>query len=199
MRPKAIISYLAVATLVVACDKREEASIAAAPPVAASAAAAPVAPMPDVGKLETVTVTTKGSGPSAGIAVQEAMKMAIFEVNGVTIGTSSVAVKFGLDVTEGQTSASLQGAAFAEAIAQRSKGAITGFKLLDLTEPTSQGGLYQVTIEAAIAKFRPPEDSKKIKIAIAPLRANANAFVFGWSIGEGRRAICGGLTGQRDD
>jgi curli biogenesis system outer membrane secretion channel CsgG len=36
-----------------------------------------------------------------------------------------------------------------------------------------------VTIEAAIAKFRPPEDSKKIKIAIAPLRVNTNSFVFG--------------------
>jgi len=179
MRPKAIISYLAVATLVVACGKKEEANVAAAPPVTASTATAPVAPMPDVGKLETVTVTTKGSGPSAGVAVQEAMKMAILEVNGATIDTSSVAVKFGLDVTEGQTSAMLRGAAFAEAIAQRSKGAITGFRLLEMTEPTSQGGLYKVTIEAAIAKFRPPEDSKKIKIAIAPLRVNANSFVFG--------------------
>jgi len=179
MRRKAIISYLAVATLVVACGKKEEANVAAAPPVTASAATAPVAPMPDVGKLETVSVTTKGSGPSAGVAVQEAMKMAILEVNGATIDTSSVAVKFGLDVTEGQTSAMLRGAAFAEAIAQRSKGAITGFKLLEMTEPTSQGGLYKVTIEAAIAKFRPPVDSKKIKIAIAPLRVNANSFVFG--------------------
>jgi curli biogenesis system outer membrane secretion channel CsgG len=179
MRPKAIISYLAVVTLVVACGKKEEANVASAPPVTASTATAPVAPMPDVGKLETVTVTTKGSGPSAGVAVQEAMKMAILEVNGATIDTSSVAVKFGLDVTEGQTSAMLRGAAFAEAIAQRSKGAITGFKLLDLTEPTTQGGVYKVTIEAAIAKFRPPEDSKKIKIAIAPLRVNANSFVFG--------------------
>jgi curli biogenesis system outer membrane secretion channel CsgG len=179
MRPKAIISYLAVAALVVACGKKEDANVAAAPPVTASAATAPVAPMPDVGKLETVTVTTTGSGPSAGVAVQEAMKMAILEVNGATIDTSSVAVKFGLDVTEGQTSAMLRGAAFAEAIAQRSKGAITGFKLLEMTEPTSQGGLYKVTIEAAIAKFRPPEDSKKIKIAIAPLRVNTNSFVFG--------------------
>jgi curli biogenesis system outer membrane secretion channel CsgG len=179
MRPKTVISYLAVATLVIACGKKEEANVAAAPPVTASAATAPVAPMPDVGKLETVTVTTKGSGPSASVAVQEAMKMAILEVNGATIDTSSVAVKFGLDVTEGQTSAMLRGAAFAEAIAQRSKGAITGFKLVEMTEPTSQGGLYKVTIEAAIAKFRPPEDSKKIKIAIAPLRVNANSFVFG--------------------
>jgi curli biogenesis system outer membrane secretion channel CsgG len=107
------------------------------------------------------------------------MKLAILEVNGATIDSSSVGVKFGLDVAYGQTSASLRGAAFAEAVTQRSKGAITGFKLLDLTEPTSQGGIYKVTIEAAIAKFRPPEDAKKIKIAIAPLRANVNAFVFG--------------------
>lgn len=178
MRPKAIISYLAVATLVVACGKSGEPKVAAVA-LATPAPSVPIAPMPDVGKIETVTVTTKGSGPSAGVAVQEAMKMAILEVNGATIDSSSVAVKFGLDVTEGQTSAMLRGAAFAEAIAQRSKGAISGLKLLDLTEPTTQGGLYKVTIEAAIARFRPPEDSEKIKIAIAPLRANINAFVFG--------------------
>jgi curli biogenesis system outer membrane secretion channel CsgG len=179
MRPSTLIAYTAAA-LVVACAKKEEPRVAREVPATTHAtSAAPVAPMPDVGKLETVPVTSQGSGPTAGVAVQEAMKMAILEVNGATIDTSSIAVKFGLDVAEGQNTAMLRGSAFAEAIAQRSKGAITGFKLVNMTEPTEQGGLYRVTIEASIAKFRPPEDAKKIKIVIAPLRVNASSFAFG--------------------
>jgi hypothetical protein len=166
--------------LIAACAKKEEPPAAAAPTASAQRPETPpAAPMPDVGKLGQVTVTAQGSGPTAGVAVQEAMKMASLEVNGATIDTSSIAVKFGLDATEGQDAAMLRGAAFAEEIAQRSRGAITGFKLINMAEPTDKGGLYKVTIEAAIAKFRAPEDAKKIKIVIAPIRVNANSFLFG--------------------
>ena len=168
MRPNLLFTCFIAGALLAACGKNEQSKVASsAPAQPPDVPAAPVAPLPDVGKLEQVTVTSQGSGATAGVAVQEAMKMAILEVNGATIDTSSIAVKFGLDVTEGQTEAMLRGAAFAEAIAQRSRGTITGFKLLSMTDPTEKGGLYKVSIEASIAKFRAPEDSKKIKIVIA--------------------------------
>lgn len=179
MRPTISVACMTALALIAACAKKEEPTAAAPTASAQKPETPPAARMPDVGKLEQVTVTAQGSGPTAGVAVQEAMKMAILEVNGATIDTSSIAVKFGLDVTEGQDSAMLRGAAFAEEIAQRSRGAITGFKLINMTEPTDKGGLYKVTIEAAIAKFRAPEDAKKIKIVIAPIRVNANSFLFG--------------------
>jgi curli biogenesis system outer membrane secretion channel CsgG len=180
MWPRTSVACVIVGTLLLACAKKAE------PPAGTTAAPTPtaavpigLAPLPDVGKLEQVTVTTQGSGPTAGVAVQEAMKLAILEVNGATIDSSSVAVKFGLDVAEGQDAVMLRGSAFAEAVSQRSKGVISGFKLVSMTEPTQQGGLYKVTIEASIAKFRAPEDSKKVKIVIAPLRVNANSFAMG--------------------
>jgi curli biogenesis system outer membrane secretion channel CsgG len=180
MRPRTSVACVMVATLLLACAKKEEPLAGAATaPTPTTAAPVAVAPLPDVGKLEQVTVTAQGSGPTAGVAVQEAMKLAILEVNGATIDSSSVAVKFGLDVAEGQDAVMLRGSAFAEAIAQRSKGVISGFKLLNMTEPAQQGGLYKVTIEASIAKLRVPEDAKKIKIVIAPLRVNANSFAIG--------------------
>lgn len=180
MRPNLLFTCFIAGALLAACGKNEQSKVASsAPAQPPDVPAAPVAPLPDVGKLEQVTVTSRGSGATAGVAVQEAMKMAILEVNGATIDTSSIAVKFGLDVTEGQTEAMLRGAAFAEAIAQRSRGTITGFKLLSMTDPTEKGGLYKVSIEASIAKFRAPEDSKKIKIVIAPLRVNTGSFVVG--------------------
>jgi curli biogenesis system outer membrane secretion channel CsgG len=174
-----LIAFLAVCTLAGSCAKQGEPTAASGAPAAPPASSSTASAIPDVGKLETVTVTAQGSGPTAGVAVQGAMKLAILEVNGATIDTSSIVVKFGLDVVEGQTAAMLRGSPFAEAVAQQSKGTVTGFKLVNMTEPTAPGDLYRVTIEAAIAKFRPPTDSKKIKIVIAPLRANVSAFEFG--------------------
>jgi Curli production assembly/transport component CsgG len=175
-----LIAFLAASTLAASCAKQGEPTAASGAPAAPPASFfRSVSAVPDVGKLETVTVTAQGSGPTAGVAVQEAMKLAILEVNGATIDTSSVAVKFGLDVAEGQTAAMLRGSAFAEAVAQRSKGTVTGFKLVNMTEPTAPGDPYRVAIEAAIAKFQPPTDSKKIKIVIAPLRVNVSSFEFG--------------------
>jgi curli biogenesis system outer membrane secretion channel CsgG len=178
MRPTLFVVSL-TAVMFAACGNKEEAKVASSSPVQSTTPAPPIAPLPDVGKLEQVTVTSQGSGPTAGVAVQEAMKLAILEVNGATIDSSSVAVKFGLDVTEGQTEAMIRGAAFAETIAQRSRGAITGFRLVSMTEPTEKGGHFKVTIEASIAKFRAPADSKKIKIVVAPLHVSSASFEFG--------------------
>jgi curli biogenesis system outer membrane secretion channel CsgG len=135
--------------------------------------------MPDVGKIEQITVTTQGTGPTADVAVQEALKLAILEVNGETLDASSIAVKFGLDVTAEKTEAMLRGSVFAEEIAQRSRGAVTSFKLVSMTEPGMAGQAYKATIEASIAKFSTPADAKKIKIAISPLHVKPGNFEVG--------------------
>lgn len=48
---------------------------------------------------------------SASEAMPEAMKLAILEVNGAVVETASLSMKFGLDVTDGQDTASLRGSA----------------------------------------------------------------------------------------
>jgi len=187
MRAILLSISLTAMSLLSACGSKDQANSASTAPFqaaaptstpAASAPAAPVAKLPDVGKLEQVSVTTQGSGPTAGVAVQEAMKLAILEVNGATIDSSTVAVKFGLDVSDAQTAATFRGSAFAEAIAQRSRGVISDFKLVSLNEPTDKSGSYKATITASIAKFTAPADSKKIKIVVAPLHTNASSFEF---------------------
>jgi predicted small lipoprotein YifL len=98
------IVVLAVLALT-ACGKKEQDSGAAStPPQAANAAA----PLPDVGKVDTVATTAIGYGSSAGAATADAMKTAILQVNGATIDTSSVQVKYGLDVTDGVDTLSLR-------------------------------------------------------------------------------------------
>lgn len=176
--PAKIAPFILAGTLALTgCGKTETRAVDS--PTAASsasAASAPAAPLPDVGRIEHVTVSTEGIGATPDAAVQAALRLAVMEVNGESIDASSIAVKFGLDVAFGQTEESLRGSAFAEAVAARSKGTISHFKLMNLAEPTAAGQPYKANIEASIAKFAAPADSKKIKIVVSPLHVSATAF-----------------------
>ena len=107
------------------------------------------------------------------------MKSAILHVNGATIDSGSVQVKYGLDITDGKDSVSLRATEFAELVAQKSGGAITNFKILEVLEPKEKGEFYKVQIEANIAHFTAPSESKKIKIVLAPVRVSKNSFEIG--------------------
>ena len=174
MRTKIAPFVLAGALVLSACGKKDETK--AVDSSAAPSQASPVATVPDVGGITHVQVSTQGIGATPDAAVQAALRLAIQEVNGESIDASSIAVKFGLDVVSGQDEASLKGDAFAEAIATSSKGTISNFRLVSLVEPASAGQPYKANVEASIAKFNAPADSKKIKIVISPLHVPANAF-----------------------
>ncbi|MNR88987.1 Curli production assembly/transport component CsgG [compost metagenome] len=136
------------------------------------------APMPDTGKIETVSTKAQGFGPSPAAATADAMKLAILQVNGATIDSGSVQVKYGLDVTDGKDFVSLRASGFAETVAQKSGGAITNFKILDVSEPFTKNGQYKVSIEADIARFTAPKDSR-MKVVVAPIRLSAASFNIG--------------------
>jgi len=167
----AVLAMLALA----ACGKKEPApTTASAPPQPVNAAA----PVPDVGKVDTVATKADGYGSTPAAATADAMKTALLQVNGATIDTSSVQVKYGLDVTDGVDAVSLRATEFAERVAQKSGGAITNFKVVDVAEPKAKGGQYKVTIEANIAHFSAPAD-KKIKVVVAAPKFDVGAFDIG--------------------
>jgi curli biogenesis system outer membrane secretion channel CsgG len=165
------ISLLAIG--LISCGKKD---VPLAPPSLPQTGSTP---MPDVGKVDTVMTTATGYGSSPGEATADAMKSAILQVNGATIDTASVKVKYGLDITDGQDAVSLRASEFAEKVAQSSGGAITNFKIDNVTEPKQKGDPYKVTIEANIAHLTAPADSKKIKVVVAPIRFDTNGFMIG--------------------
>jgi len=199
MRMKAAPILLAGALILAACAKKDDTKAAGS----ATSLSKPssVAPLPDAGRIEHVSVSTQGIGATPDAAVQEALRLAVMEVNGESIDAGSVAVKFGLDVASGQTEESLRGSAFAEAVATHSKGTISNFKLVSLIEPTSAGQPYKANIEASIAKFTVPADSKKVKIVLSPIRFSTNEFDVGGTAvpaskiaGEVRQRLIDALT-----
>lgn len=166
MRHYFFATLLAAVALVSGCNDKQEAAVKPTP-VAVNAAS----PVPDVGKVANVKVTAQGFGASASEAVAEAMKMAILQVNGAAIQTSSMTSKYGLDVTLGQDSASLRANSFAEVVKQRSGGVIQNFKVLELQEPSKDAGnRFKASIEAEIAKFNVSADMQKIKVVVGPIR-----------------------------
>jgi curli biogenesis system outer membrane secretion channel CsgG len=172
------LSYVAcavgIALSIAACSKNEVATAPAAVPVAP--ASAPIMALPDAGKLTTVSTTATGMGASAAEAVDEAIKLAIKQVNGVAVDMSSEQYKTLLAVAVGRDVAQLQAHAFSEYVAQQSRGVVSSFKVLKIEEPVSPSSTYKASIEANIAKFEAPTDSKKLKIVVGPIRFDTESF-----------------------
>lgn len=174
-----------------ACDKKAADPAPVKSTVAEAPAPAPTG-MPDVGRVEQVPVTAKGVGMTPGAAVNEALKNAIMQVNGVSIDASSANLNViakaatTVDVYSEQghdwakANATLQGQAYADQIVAESKGVISSFRIVNIAAPTTkEGGSYTVDIEAKVAKFTAPADSGKIKIVIAPIRSKVSSFDIG--------------------
>ena len=167
---------VAAAALLAACNKAEPEKAQ----IPAPAEKRMAAPVPDVGKLNTVPTTAQGFGATAGEAVADAMKLAILQVNGAAVQSASVSAKYGLDVSLGRDSASLRANEFVELVAQKSGGVIQNFKLVELREP----GLitdkrFKATIEAQIAKFEASADMQKIKLVIGQIRFDSPRLPMG--------------------
>ncbi|MCW3481994.1 CsgG/HfaB family protein [Neisseriaceae bacterium JH1-16] len=165
----------AIAVLaVVACTKKDDVTNKDAAP-SVSQASAPTAALPDAGKLTTVSTTATGVGGSAAEAVDDAIKLAIKQVNGVAVDMSSEQFKMVLSVAVGRDAAQLQAQEFSEYVAKQSGGVVTSFKVLKLDGP--EGNVYKASIEANIAKFNAPvADSRKLKIVVGPIRFNNPTF-----------------------
>lgn len=162
-----VVSAAALVSLVACGDKTPTQTAAPAAPSTESAAA----PVPDAGKLENVKVAAIGLGATPGEAMSEALKMALLQVNGAVMQSSTVSVKYGLDIALDKDSVSLRASEFAEAVKQRSGGVITSLKVLELQEPSLiTGKRYKASIEAEVAKFKPSADMQKLKVVVGPVR-----------------------------
>ncbi|MEP7138617.1 MAG: CsgG/HfaB family protein [Caldimonas sp.] len=150
-------------------------------PVAVVAPVAPPVPtMPalDVGKLDTVKVVADGFGATASDAVGEAIRLAILQVNGAAMESTTLSARLGVDVVAGQSAASLRAEGFADAVRTRSGGVVQNFRIVGMSEPGAQG-TYKATIEANIARFVAPAELKKVKLVVAPLRFDRASIPIG--------------------
>ncbi len=138
-----------------------------------------ITPVPDVGSQRTQTVRVTGTGSSPEEAVDAAIRLAVLSANGATVDLNSTEMRATLQVAVGVREADLRAHAFADVVTQRSKGAVTGFNLIDLSKPVLGVGDYSATIEARVAKFQAPADNNRVKIVVAPLHYSTATFDVG--------------------
>lgn len=169
MRHYIIAAAVAALVSLAGCDRLKQAQAQPAAPIAPAQQNAAAA-VPDVGKVESVEVQASGLGASPGEAMSQALEMALLQVNGAVMQSSSVRAKYGLDVAIGQDSASLRASSFAETVKQKSGGVVQSLQVVNLEEPTEQVKRYKYTIKAQVAKFKPSAEMQKIKVVVGPVR-----------------------------
>jgi hypothetical protein len=168
---------------------------ASAPAFASSEGMKAATGMPDVGKVDAVMVRSQGQGATPAEAVDDAVRSAILQTNGVSLDLKTSRYAAALHLAAGRDMVALQSEGFAQELLQRAGGTITSFKVLSLKEsPAPQAtpasaaktanapaapALYKAEIEAAVARYQAPQDAGKIRLVVGPIRADSASFVVG--------------------
>ena len=130
--------------------------------------------IPTAGKIEHVGVTSLGQGPTLQAAVDQALQLAVEQINGKSIDSSSTQFQGGMAVAFGPDPMQLSAASFANYVTTRSRGVVTDFRLVN-QQPVDTG--YEVTIHANIAKFVRPASANRLRVVVAPMRINTSSFL----------------------
>ena len=119
-------------------------------------------------KVTYVTKQVTGIGENYRVALKEAFKEAISQVNGLTQETKSVLNTIEKAMTDNEGDKDFSSTEFNETINEKTKGSIKTYEVI--REGKNLDGLYEVEIKAIIAKFTLSKTAKRKRIAIIPFR-----------------------------
>jgi len=124
-----------------------------------------------VAQIQYVTVQADGTGRTLGHAVGMALKEAVTQVNGTQVAATTLSVEVTASLETESESKFANAAASAEAIATKTKGAIKEYRIVNKTR---QGNAWNVTVEAAIAKYSAGPQANRLRMAVVPFRMKNN-------------------------
>ncbi len=145
-RSKLIYGGLLAAVSLAACQQHAApATSAAAPPAVAASqtVAQPSKPMrtnPDFGGVTTQHVEVTATGPTLEAAADNAIRMAIEEVNGKQVSGGTAQFATGVSASSGGQSVDVSSSAYANWVASATSGSVSHFQLLSqkqVNTPTS--------------------------------------------------------------
>ena len=109
-----------------------------------------------------------GIGENYKMALRDALREAISQVNGVTQETNSVIQTIEQSISDNQGDDNYSSTNFQEMIKEKSKGSVKTYEII--REGKNLDGLYEVEIKATIAKFALSKSANRKRIAILPFR-----------------------------
>ncbi|MEL0308893.1 MAG: CsgG/HfaB family protein [Flavobacteriaceae bacterium] len=121
-----------------------------------------------VSKIVYVEKQTIGIAENYKMALRDAIREAISQVNGVTQETNSVIQNIEQSISNNAVDESYSSTNFQELIKENSKGSIKSYEII--RSGKNMDGLFEVEIKATIAKFALSKSAKRKRIAILPFR-----------------------------
>ena len=119
-------------------------------------------------KITYVNKQVVGIGENVKMALRDALREAISQVNGVTQETNSVIQTIEKSISDNQGDENYSSTNFQELIKEKSKGSVKSYEII--REGKNVDGQYEVEIKATIAKFDLSQSAKRKRIAILPFR-----------------------------
>lgn len=119
-------------------------------------------------KITYVDKQVVGIGENVKMALRDALREAISQVNGVTQETNSVIQTIEKSISDNQGDENYSSTNFQELIKEKSKGSVKSYEII--REGKNVDGQYEVEIKATIAKFDLSQSAKRKRIAILPFR-----------------------------
>ncbi len=121
-----------------------------------------------ISKIVYVEKQTIGIAENYKMAIRDAIREAISQVNGVTQETNSVIQTIEQSISNNEVDDNYSSTNFQELIKENSKGSVKGYEII--RSGKNMDGLFEVEIKATIAKFALSKSAKRKRIAILPFR-----------------------------
>ena len=140
---------------------------------------------PDLGGVSKQYVEVEGVGPTRAAAVENALRLAIMQVNGVEVNTSEANVAVTTPVGNSGGDVDISSASFATAVATQSNGVISDFKVVKESQDhegflgLGKPGAWRVRIGANVATYKASADANRPRIVVALPRTSVGSFDFG--------------------
>lgn len=144
---------------------------------------------PDFGGVTKEYVEVDGVGATRAAAIDDALRLAIKQVNGMAIDASEAKVNIATSVSTSMGDVDINSATFAQAVATQSKGVVSDFKIvsekegkesiLNLIGKQGSRPAWRVRIGANITKYRASAEANRPRLVVAPARGGKGSFAFG--------------------
>lgn len=171
------LAALAMSLALAACGGKapEPAQAPGTTALAATTAAVESTPKSVAGKVDYVTISATGEGRTVPAAVNQAILLAVQQVNGQSVEAQSLQIEAGVKLAVDEQSVDIRSSAFADLIASRTRGRVSSFRILS-QETDEKTGLHKIGIEAKIAKFTRPESANRLSVAVAEFRTGSGTY-----------------------
>ena len=117
-----------------------------------------------------IQLETEGTGESLQAAIQDALILAVGQVNGMEIAASTRHSVAEVSAESKNDKAYLSSESFSQHVQTSTKGLIKSFRILQAQQNQAAGNLWVARVASIISKYETSEQVKRLRMAVLPFR-----------------------------